>query len=358
MTPDPKFKIGETDPVFWAHVRSLSECLGYSTRRKRSASAVAGTTVPTENLEPTEDEPEQTDEEILAAEAALTAAQKKVAAAARLARKLEGKVATYTFEDILKGMDKLGLFTEHLCADGKPTALADKLVEYFNFRAKKLNDEVFSNLMTLAEAKKTYEDLKAELGTSRLPETVNKQKGDMKTVSFLTAMVNRLVEAYSAGIDFAHNPMQLTTVTVDSVPVRTLARRVDGAFPAIINPVAVWEIKEYYHTLTFGSRVAGGVYETLLDGMELQELQQTEDIGVEHLLIVDSRNCWWADGRPYLCRMVDSLHMGYVDEILFGKEVLERLPELVPEWVKKSKAQKIHRKPIPKPMPVKVKRTK
>jgi hypothetical protein len=28
------------------------------------------------------------------------------------------------------------------------------------------------------------------------------------------------------------------------------------------------------------------------------------------------------------------LHMGYVDEVLFGREVIERLPEIVPTWVK------------------------
>lgn len=40
------------------------------------------------------------------------------------------------------------------------------------------------------------------------------------------------------------------------------------------------EIKEYYYTTTFGSRVAGGVYETLLDGMELDELAQNEGVRV------------------------------------------------------------------------------
>jgi hypothetical protein len=39
--------------------------------------------------------------------------------------------------------------------------------------------------------------------------------------------------------------------------------------PGTVNPIAIWEIKEYYYTTTFGSRVADGVYETLLDGMEL-----------------------------------------------------------------------------------------
>jgi hypothetical protein len=38
-------------------------------------------------------------------------------------------------------------------------------------------------------------------------------------------------------------------------------------------------------------------------------------------------------GKSYLCRMIDMLHMGYVDEILFGYEVVEQLPRIVKEWV-------------------------
>ena len=91
----------------------------------------------------------------------------------------------------------------------------------------------------------------------------------------------------------------------------------DGAFPSAVNPVAVWEIKEYYYTTTFGSRVADGVYETLLDGMELEELREHEGIDVRHYLMVDAYFTWWECGRSYLCRIVDMLRMGYVDEVLF-----------------------------------------
>lgn len=31
--------------------------------------------------------------------------------------------------------------------------------------------------------------------------------------------------------------------------------------------------------------------------------------------------------------MIDMLHMGYVDEVIFGKEVTERIPDLVHEWI-------------------------
>ncbi|MGH7963925.1 MAG: DUF7687 domain-containing protein [Candidatus Binatia bacterium] len=98
--------------------------------------------------------------------------------------------------------------------------------------------------------------------------------------------------------------------------------------------IPIWEIKEYYYTTTFGSRVADGVYETLLDGLELEELREHEGIDVKHLLMVDAHYTWWRCGCSYLCRLVDMLHMGYVDEILFGYEVVERLPDIVRSWVK------------------------
>ena len=84
--------------------------------------------------------------------------------------------------------------------------------------------------------------------------------------------------------------------------------------------------------VSFGSRVADGVYETLLDGMELRELAIDERVRARHYLIVDSHYTWWMCGKSYLCRLVDMLHMGYVDEVLFGHETVERLPRLVQSW--------------------------
>ena len=161
---------------------------------------------------------------------------------------------------------------------------------------------------------------------------MNKQRGEKHGPAYLTCIVNMLIEAHSRGHPCDYDPRNLTKFTRNDVPLRTLARRVDGAFPSTINPTAVWEIKEYYHTTTFGSRVADGVYETLLDGMELAELSTSEGVQVRHYLIVDSHYTWWECGRSYLCRMVDMLHMGYVDEILFGYETVECLPRIVQGW--------------------------
>jgi hypothetical protein len=52
---------------------------------------------------------------------------------------------------------------------------------------------------------------------------------------------------------------------------------------------------------------------------------------------------WWIKGRSYLCRIIDMLHMGYVDEVLFGEEVVFRLPEIARGWAgeyKRRAAQK------------------
>jgi hypothetical protein len=71
----------------------------------------------------------------------------------------------------------------------------------------------------------------------------------------------------------------------------------------------------------------------MLDGHELEELWMQEGIKVKHYLMVDARETWWEMGKSYLCRIIDILHMGYVDEVLFGYEVIERLPDIVKEWV-------------------------
>ena len=142
-----------------------------------------------------------------------------------------------------------------------------------------------------------------------------------------------LIEGNVDGYPCDYDPRELTVVTRKNMPLRIMARRVDGAFTSTVNPVALWEVKEYYYTTTFGSRVADGVYETLLDGMELTELLTNEGTKINHYLMVDSHLTWWVMGRSYLCRIIDMLHMGLVDEVLFGYEVVERLPDIAKEWV-------------------------
>jgi hypothetical protein len=265
------------DKGFWAHVRSISEAQGYTDRRTKG-------------------------------------------------------IKTLDAAGIVAAFQKLGLSSEHLVSRGLLTQLGHQLCEYFCYRADVLDNYVERRLMDAPQAEATYYELYAQLQPT-LSATMNKQSGDMKKVAYLTGIVNMIVESIVGPTGFNANPGQLTTFTHNLMPLRTLSRRVDGALPGVVNPVAIWEIKEYYYTRTFGSRVADGVYETLLDGMELEEMREHEGRHVEHMLVLDSRFTWWEMGRSYLCRIIDMMHMGYVDVVLFGSEVIEELPGLVQYWV-------------------------
>lgn len=283
MKPDPRFI--NQPKHFWANVRTISQHVGYTAR---------GT----------------------------------------------GQILVPDLAIIADALKELELSTGHVFdAAGKPTALGASLLAYFAYRADVLNTFVEPRLMNADEAAAAFKRVQKSTKSKRAV-TMNKQKGDKKKPAYLTAIVGMLIEANINGLPCDYDPRELTTFTHRGAPLRTLARRVDGAFPSARNPVAVWEIKEYYHTTTFGSRVADGVYETLLDGMELEELRQSEKMDCKHYLMIDAHYTWWDFGRSYLCRIVDMLHMGYVDEVLFGAEVLDRLPEIAREWVKLHHARK------------------
>jgi hypothetical protein len=278
MKPETSFHA--QDKVFWAHVRTISETIGYTAGRGSSS-----------------------------------------------------RVRVYTQDEMIHGMRKASLTTHHLHNhDGDPTLLATTLQAYFAYRARQLNDYVKPRLMDKVRAEAVFNDLHNQYQPTR-PVPMNRQSGEKRRPMYLTGIVNMLIHAYVEDFPCDFDPHTLTSFTKQGIPLRTLARRVDGCFPHCVDPIAIWEIKEYYHTTTFGSRIADGIYEALLDGLELAELYDHEHITVEHLFITDAYDTWWKQGKSYLCRLIDILHMGYVDEILFGYEVVERLPDIVQKWV-------------------------
>ena len=247
----------------------------------------------------------------------------------------EGTIKVPTLAEIGSALLALELSTRQIVSEhGVVTPFGQVVLNYFAFRARVLNGTVQAQLMDRAAAERSFTRLKRKLNP-KCPLPMNKQSGEKKNFAFFTGIVNMLIEAGIEGSPCDYDPRALTTITRDSMPLRTLARRVDGAFPTAVNPISIWEIKEYYYTTTFGSRVADGVYETLLDGMELEELAASTGYQIDHVLFIDGHYTWWGCGRSYLCRMIDMLHMGYVDEIIFGNEVIDRLPLLVQEWMKK-----------------------
>ena len=262
---------------FWAHVKSISEAQGYTVRGSK-------------------------------------------------------RIKTLDADGIIAAFIKLRLSPDHLVKGTTLTDAGVKLCDYFAMRAQVLENNVQHWLMDATQAEALYLDVRARLKPT-LPPVMNKQKGTMAKPAYLTCLVNMIVEQVAGQAGFNANPGALTTFTRNRMPLRTLSRRVDGAIPGVVNPVALWEIKEYYYTTSFGSRVADGVYETLLDGLELEEMREHTGLHCNHMLAIDAHLTWWGMGRSYLCRMIDMLHMGAVDDILFGREVVHALPNLVAEWV-------------------------
>lgn len=279
MRPNDKFK--NLSPEFWANVKLLNQRLGY-TRRKSKNNPNSGFIVP-------------------------------------------------TIKQIVKVFKKEGLNISSLVQAKKLTEFGQQIVDYMQYRSNVLIQHVKPNLMNKIQAKELFDKKRLEL-TPSCPLPMNKQKGKKKDYAFLTGLVNMLIEANIGRKTCNYDPRELTAITINGLPVRTLSRRVDGAFPSVKDPQAIWEIKEYYYTTTFGSRVADGVYETQLDGWELWEAKTNLGIDISHYLIVDDYYTWWDCGRSYLCRLIDSMHMGLVTEVIFGKEVVERIPAIVAEW--------------------------
>ena len=247
------------------------------------------------------------------------------------------KIPTAT--EIKAKFQEIGLNSNHIIEDhDQLTAFGEILLAYFNYRAEVLNTQVKSHLMDVEQASEVFIQLYEKLSPyCHIP--INKQTGKKKAPALFTGIINMLIEANKEGLACNYDPHELATVTSNNTPLRTFSRRFDGAFNRVVNPIAVWEIKEYYYTETFGSRVADGIYETLLDGLELEELREHTPDNVKHYLMVDGYKTWWDDGKSYLCRMIDMLHMGYVDEVLFGHEVVEQLPTLVKEWVNEARSR-------------------
>lgn len=249
----------------------------------------------------------------------------------------EKRISAPRIIDIVSGLEKIGLSSRELMDDkGAVTKFGTAICEYLDFRARSLNEFVEPRLMDLDRAKGEFERLKKEY-SPKCPLPMNKQRGEKRKPAYFTGIINMIIEHNSHGLPCDYDPRNLIRFTRDGCPVRTFARRIDGAFTSTNNPIAIWEIKEYYHTTTFGSRVADGVYETLLDGIEVEELSKNEKIKTKHYLMIDAHYTWWGCGRSYLCRIFDILHMGYIDEVLFGYEVIESLPSIVELWVSDSK---------------------
>lgn len=254
---------------------------------------------------------------------------KLVSLSLKYAERGTGNLKCYSVDEVRAALRNHGLNP-----DGHDETI-ELVSEYSRARAQIMNDEVRHNLLEGPQARDLFEELRKRIDppTELLP--MNKQKGEKRHFAYLTCIVNMLTyeglrETQGAAL-FDSDPRGPLTFASNGMPLRTLFRRMDGAYPNLNHPWAAWEIKEYYDSKTFGSRIADGVYESALDGYELNELRE-EGIEVEHYLFADAYHTWWTQGKGYLCRIIDMMHSGLLDEVFFGKEVIDGWPPVVSGW--------------------------
>jgi hypothetical protein len=240
-----------------------------------------------------------------------------------------GGLRTYSATDVATCLRKRDL------DPSRHDDLVENVARYSEARAALLNETVEPNLMDRDAARALFEEWRAEVDPPDALLPMNKQKREKRHYAYLTCLVNMLTwhvlrEEFGEA-RFEHNPRAPLTFSRDGMPLRTLFRWMDGAYPELNHPHAAWEVKEYYGTTSFGSRVADGVYETALDGYELNDLRSV-GVKVEHYLFLDDRFTWWECGKSYLCRIVDMLHADLLDGAFFGRELIDEWPAVVAAW--------------------------
>lgn len=233
--------------------------------------------------------------------------------------------------------------------------LLKDVLNYLSYRADILNNRVRHLLMDLPTARRQFQDALHDYQRNRFTSDLpyNKQKNEKKDYAYFTGIINILTEktlrgyaeanhlVYGRDLAYDYNPLSLSYIlNSDHELEGIMSRRFDGAFPSVVNPTLIWEIKEYYYTTTFGSRIADGVYETQLDGHEVKMIRNETKHRIYHIYFIDAYDTWWNMGKSYLCRIIDMLHTGLVDEVMFGREVFERWPELLLALVERQRKAK------------------
>lgn len=208
--------------------------------------------------------------------------------------------------------------------------LLGHLTWYAEFRATaadKLLAQARTEEQANADFAKLSDDVVAKYGTQS-GDHHQSSKVVVKTVEVLTQAI-----CLEEGLTVNVNPQKRASVISDT-HIWTSPRRLDGALPSLLNPVGLWEIKEYWGGKASrsrgGSKMSDAIYECQLVGAELRAFEDLGGPRVRHYAMLDGAD-QWAARRSDLRRAVDLLCSGLLDALLVGNEVLDEWPGIVRE---------------------------
>jgi hypothetical protein len=208
--------------------------------------------------------------------------------------------------------------------------ILDRLADYLGYRAKQGTHLENKALRTEDEA---VADL-AKLGQIEIQRYGTKSEDHHQSSKVLVATVEAITRLTcdKVGLEFNPNPQSRAAV-IGKGHIWVSPRRLDGALPGLLNPVGIWEIKEYWGVTGGGSKMSDAIYECQLVGQELRAFEALHGIGVKHYVFLDGRD-QWAARRADLRRALDLMEMGLVDELIVGREVLTEWPRIVKQLCK------------------------
>jgi hypothetical protein len=212
--------------------------------------------------------------------------------------------------------------------------LPDRLADYMRYRreeALRLEDDL------LRSEEEALADL-AELGDVEVQRYGTRSADHHQSSKVMVATVEALTRLTcdEVGMGFDANPQSRTAV-IDEESIWVSPRRLDGALPSLLNPVGVWEIKEYWGVTGGGSKMSDAIYECQLVGQELRAFEALHGASVKHCVFLDGK-AQWASRRSDLRRAIDLLSMGLIDELIVGREVLSEWPRIVGDLCKLASA--------------------
>lgn len=185
--------------------------------------------------------------------------------------------------------------------------------------AERVVDAAMGRMRTESEANAYCETLKVEVGVTRT-RSADHHQATKPLVAAVAEVARKVCDRWS--LRLVDNP-QGRNVWLARNHLHVSARRLDGAVSSLVNPFAVWEIKEYWgggEGKGGGSKMSDAVYECHLVGHELRAFEQRSGCKVRHFVFVDGAG-QWRTRRSDLLRLLDLEAQGFIDRLFVGSDV-------------------------------------
>jgi len=174
-----------------------------------------------------------------------------------------------------------------------------------------------------AELMRSEEEAREDFASmsSRTVLTYGTQQAHHQSSKVLVQTVGVIAHQASLGRQVPDTDPQARAAHLANGHIWVSPRRLDGALPGLLNPVGMWEIKEYWGKTSGGSKMSDAIYELQLVGTELAIQEQISGVHIEHIAIMDGAAQWKARAAD-LRRAIDLLYCGLLDELIIGREVM------------------------------------